>query len=127
MISPVKGRITGRFGNRIHPVTKTQSFHNGVDIAVAIGTPVLAPETGRVTEVWNHDKGGKCMAMVSQSGIRFGFAHLSEQLKKTGDSVNMGDTIALSGNTGASTGPHVHFTVKKNGSWVDPLKYFNFK
>lgn len=126
MVSPVKGRITGRFGNRTHPITKIRSFHNGVDIAVPAGTAILAPEDGKVTEVWDHIKGGKSLAMVSSSGYRYGFAHLSKQLKKVGELVSEGETIALSGNTGSSTGPHLHFTVKQNGTLIDPMSIFKF-
>jgi len=126
MRAPVKGRITSGFGDRIHPITKKKSFHNGIDIAVPVGTPVLAPENGRITEVWDHLKGGVCLAMVSSSGTRYGFAHLSRRLRKINERVIEGEEIALSGTTGASTGPHLHFTVKKGGQWQDPDKYFIF-
>lgn len=126
MRAPVKGRVTSGFGSRVHPITGKRSFHNGVDIAVPIGTPVLAPENGRICEVWDHPKGGKCIAMKTTMGTRYGFAHLSQQSRKVGDLVFEGDTIALSGNTGASTGAHVHFTVKKGELWMDPARYFHF-
>lgn len=124
---PMNGRITSRFGPRNHPITgKIGSFHNGIDIAAPIGTDIVAPDYGRISEVWTHEKGGKCMAMIGRTGIRFGFAHLDQQLKKVGDIVNMGDVIAKCGNTGASTGAHLHFTVKQNGNWVNPETYFKF-
>lgn len=126
-INPCKGRISSKFGNRVHPVSKKTSFHNGVDIAVIVGTPVLAPADGIITEVWNHEKGGKSLAMVSKSGVRFGFAHLSYQLGTKGQKVKSGELIARTGNTGASTGPHLHFTVKINGAWQDPMLHFSFK
>lgn len=125
--NPVSGRITSRFGPRKHPITgQTKSFHNGIDIAVPIGTDVLAPDSGRISEVWENEKGGKCMAIIGRTGIRFGFAHLDQQLRKVGEIVNAGDVIAKSGNTGGSTGPHLHFTVKQNGNWVNPETYFKF-
>jgi murein DD-endopeptidase MepM/ murein hydrolase activator NlpD len=123
---PLKGIITSRFGKRKHPVTGKQSFHNGVDISAPAGTHVQAPDSGRISEVWDHDTGGKCIAMVGRTGIRFGFAHLSNQLHSEGDIVNIGDVIAESGNSGSSTGPHLHFTVKVNGNWVNPETYFKF-
>ncbi len=127
LVNPCKGKITSPFGTRIHPITKVIKFHNGVDIAVIIGTPILAPADGTVTKVWDHTSGGKCLAMVSDDGVRFGFAHLSRQVAVKGQKVRAGEFIAASGNTGASTAPHVHFTVKINGSWVDPMLHFTFK
>lgn len=126
LLNPLKGKITSKFGSRRHPITGKQSFHNGVDIAVPVGTAIQAPADGVVTERWDHDRGGRCLA-IECSGIRFGFAHLCKRFVLTGDKVKAGETIAESGNTGASTGPHLHFTVKVNGAWVDPLKYFTFK
>lgn len=123
---PLSGRITSRFGTRTHPFTGQKTFHNGVDISAPIGTEVLAPDSGRISEVWEHANGGKSMAMIGSTGIRFGFAHLNKQLKKVGDIVDKGDVIAESGNTGRSKGPHLHFTVKQNGNWVNPETYFKF-
>lgn len=124
---PVQGKITSRFGKRKHPVTGLESFHNGVDISCACGTPVLAPDYGIIMKLWSHPLGGLCMAMKSTEGIRFGFAHLSKRLVKEGQPVVQGQRIALTGNTGRSTGPHLHFTVQELGIWIDPLKYFDFK
>ena len=127
MIPPIKGKVTSKFGYRVHPVTKIKgSFHNGVDIAAPVGTIVVAPEDGRITEVWDNATGGKCIAMCSMDGKRYGFAHLNRQIAKLNQFVVAGEVIAESGNTGASTGPHVHFTVKINGSWVNPENYFKF-
>lgn len=125
--NPCKGRITSPFGTRVHPITKKTSFHNGVDIALVVGSPILAPADGTVTEVWENPRGGKCIAMVSKTGVRFGFAHLSAQMAAKGKVVHAGEIIARSGNTGASTGPHVHFTMKINGAWQDPMLHFSFK
>lgn len=125
--NPCKGVITSQFGRRFHPITKKENFHNGVDIATVVGSPIVAPDDGTITEVWNHKTGGKSLAMVNKAGVRFGFAHLSEQLMPIGTTVLAGELIARSGNTGASTGPHVHFTVKINGAWQDPMLHFSFK
>lgn len=126
MKEPVTGRISSRFGTRIHPITSVHSFHNGVDIAVPVGTTVVAPEYGLITEVWDHPKGGICMAMMSTSGRRYGFAHLSKRLVMKDTPVAEGDPIAETGSTGLSTGPHLHFTVKVGSHWKDPLNYFTF-
>lgn len=126
-INPCTGRITSRFGDRIHPITKAKKFHNGVDISVPVGTKIHAPADGKITEAWNHEKGGVCLAMVANDGMRFGFAHLQKRLVVVGTKVKAGEVIALSGNTGASTGPHLHFTMKKNGSWIDPMSHLSFK
>ncbi len=120
------GRISSPFGNRSHPITKKVKFHNGVDIAGPIGTPIFAPTSGKVSQHWDHASGGKCLAFVALDGTRFGFAHLDSRAVKLGDHVVGGQIIARSGNTGASTGPHLHFTMKINGQWVDPQKHINF-
>ncbi len=123
---PVPGKITSPFGLRKHPITGRDSFHNGIDIACKVGTPVVAPDYGMVTEVWSHEQGGLCLAIENLDGVRFGFAHLSKRLVKKDQPVLKGQVIALSGNTGRSTGPHLHFTVKKLGVWVDPtLDFYN--
>jgi murein DD-endopeptidase MepM/ murein hydrolase activator NlpD len=126
MRPPVKGRISSRFGKRIHPISHKESFHNGVDIAVPVGTDIVAPENGKITEVWDHARGGLCIAMASTTGTRYGFAHLSKRMRKVGDRVFEGEAFAETGNSGSSTGPHVHFTVKKASSWVNPEDYFKF-
>lgn len=117
---PVKGKITSPFGNRLHPINGVQSFHNGIDISAKTGTEVLAPDAGKVTEYWDHAKGGKCLAITNKDGVRFGFAHLHFRYAQLHQDVKAGEVIALVGNTGASTGPHLHFTIKINGQWVNP-------
>lgn len=126
MRTPLKGRITSRYGSRVHPISGKRVFHNGVDISASVGSGIVAPENGKITEVWDHERGGVCLAMVSTMGTRYGFAHLSKRLRKIGDLVFEGEVIAESGNSGASTGPHLHFTVKKGAHWMDPERYFHF-
>ena len=125
-MKPVEGKISSHYGKRTHPITGLFSFHNGVDIACKTGSPVVAPDFGKITEVWTHERGGKSLAMVSNSGVRYGFAHLSDWKVQPGQPVVEGQLIALSGNTGRTTGPHLHFTVRIKGSFVDPLKYFKY-
>ncbi|PKN85401.1 MAG: hypothetical protein CVU46_11150 [Chloroflexi bacterium HGW-Chloroflexi-8] len=128
MVTPVKGRVSSKFGYRIHPITKEKkSFHNGVDISAPEGTPIVAPVAGKITEFWTHDRGGHCLALTSADGLlRFGFAHLSKRFVSRGAVVKQGELIANVGNTGVSTGAHLHFTMKKNGSWIDPQLHFSF-
>ena len=129
MTVPVKGKITSPFGWRIHPVHKSRKFHNGVDIAAKLGTPVFAPADGKVESVWE-DKtygGGLSIIVKHYNGFKTGYCHLSEQLVRTGQLVKQGETIAKVGSTGASTGPHLHFTLTNfHGEKVDPTKEIQF-
>jgi len=122
---PVSGRVSSKFGYRTHPVTGAQSnFHNGIDIAVPIGTPVLSPANGKVKSVYSNSSGGIQMIVEHTNGFRTGYAHLSQTNFSPGQSVIKGDVIALTGNTGASTGPHLHLTLRKDGQLVNPEEYF---
>lgn len=122
---PVSGRITSKFGNRTHPVTGVAGkFHNGVDIAVPVGTPVLSPADGKVVSVYTNSSGGIQLIVQHNNGFRTGYAHLNEVIAKAEQTVAKGEVIAKSGNTGASTGPHLHLTLRKNGELVDPEEYF---
>ena len=114
----IKGRLSSAFGYRVHPITKIKSFHNGIDIACPIGTPIIAPGNGRVEQIINNDVGGLQM-FVSVNQERYGFAHLSECLFSVGDTFILGEKIALSGNSGRTTGPHLHLTHKSGGRWVN--------
>jgi len=115
--SPVEGgRITSRFGEG-----RGTRSHNGVDIAVPVGTPVPAAMGGEVLRVWNADDGGLSVKVKYDDGTVVGFAHLSEANLRQGQRVNPGDVVALTGNTGRSTGPHLHYTMTRDGKKVDPL------
>lgn len=126
MINPVKGRLTTRFGNRIHPITKKPQFHNGIDIAAPEGTDIVAPTDVKFQKQWLDKAGGISLSVITGDGMRFGFAHLSKVIIKPGESAKAGDVIAKVGNTGRSTGAHLHFTVKINGVLKDPLDYFKY-
>lgn len=119
---PVKGRISSKYGNRTHPVTGAKSFHNGIDIAAPTGTDVLAPADGVVSKISWHNGGGNQLHIKHDNGYTTGYAHLSSYAVKVGDKVKKGQKVAEVGNTGASTGPHLHLTVRdKSGNLVDPL------
>ncbi len=127
MIVPLKGRVTGKFGPRKHPITGVIGFHNGTDISAEKGTIIVAPADGVVTKIWDHPAGGLSLAIESDTRVRFGFAHLNKRLvNKVGQRVKAGEAIAEVGNTGKSTGAHLHLTVSINGNFVDPQKYFDF-
>lgn len=120
---PVPGKITQAFGPRKHPVTGEPDNHNGIDLAAPIGTPVLAPAAGRVKSIYSNTAGGKQL-IVEHNGFTTGYAHLSAYSVTVGQTVAAGQVIAKSGNTGNTTGPHLHFTLRDGkGLLTDPAKY----
>jgi len=122
---PVPGRLTSPFGNRINPVTDEKQFHNGVDLAAPIGTPVLCPAAGKVTNVYTNDIGGLQLIITHANGWRTGYAHLSKVNVKEGATVKDGQIVALTGDTGRGTGPHLHFTLTNSANTkVNPIDYF---
>lgn len=128
MIYPVENisaPITSPFGNRVHPVTGVYKFHNGIDISVPVGTPVYSPEDGTVTGTLENDAGGKQLIITHDTGIKTGYAHLDYRFVTNGQRVKAGQPIAKSGNTGNTTGAHLHFTMKDSaGNFIDPQKYY---
>ncbi len=123
LLAPVNGRLTSPFGNRVHPITGGIKFHNGIDIAAPTGTPIKAPASGKVVSKYYNALGGNSLVIQRKDGFRLGFAHLSGYNVDLNDSVKIGQTIGYVGSTGASTGPHLHFTVKnKQGNYLNPQK-----
>ncbi|EPR45001.1 Peptidase M23 [Desulfococcus multivorans DSM 2059] len=123
-IYPVKGTMTSVFGSRKSPFTGESEFHKGVDIAAKSGTVVVAPADGRITMAEYNGSYGKMMVIDHGYGVLTRYAHLSRFLKEKGDKVKRGEKIARIGNTGRSTGPHLHYEVRLNGMPVDPQNYF---
>lgn len=116
-------RISSPFNpRRLHPVTGRVSAHRGTDFAMPIGTPVKAPADGQIEQVGNHPVAGRYVVIHHDNGYRTRYLHLSQPLVNRGQRVSMGDRIALSGNTGRSTGPHLHYEVLVNNSQVDPMR-----
>ncbi len=113
------GRYTSGFGRR------WGRMHKGVDWACPTGTAIMASCGGVVTQTGWYGGYGKCITIRHPDGRQTRYAHLSKILVRSGQSVKQGEKIALSGNTGRSTGPHVHFEIFINGSQVNPLKYLN--
>jgi murein DD-endopeptidase MepM/ murein hydrolase activator NlpD len=120
---PAWGPLTDPFGWRIHPVYGTKSFHDGMDIGVESGTQVAAAASGTVTMAERYGGYGLMVRLEHGGGLVTQYAHLSEFAVKVGQHVNGGELIGYSGNTGVSTGPHLHFMVIVDGSPVDPIDW----
>ncbi len=126
-IMPAYGPVTSPFGWRTHPIFKTRKFHSGVDLGVPMGTAVKCSNSGVVTFVGWY--GGYGKVVIVNHGIYKGkpvstlYAHLSSYSVSQGARVSRGQVIARSGSTGYSTGPHLHFEVRVNGSPVNPYSY----
>ena len=115
-------RLSSGFNpSRRHPVTGRVSPHRGTDFAMPIGTPIVAPADGRVEKVANHPTAGRYIVIRHDNGYQTRYLHLSRPLVSRGDRVAMGERIALSGNTGRSTGPHLHYEVLVNSSQVNAM------
>ena len=121
---PVKyGKITSKFGNRTHPVLKSVKFHRGVDIAVSIGTPVYSGIKGRVTFAGRKGNYGNLVEIEGNDGIKVRYAHLNSIDVVTGQKVSDGEKVAETGNTGMSTGPHLHYEIIIDENPVNPLDF----
>ena len=123
LIWPVNGRITSNFGWRAHPIKKTRLFHNGLDIAVPSGTRVKAAAGGKVVHSGWMNGFGYTVIIDHGRGIETLYAHNSKVSVAKGSMVNKGQVVALSGNTGLSTGPHLHFGVLQNEKPLNPKNY----
>ena len=118
-------RITSSYGYRTHPISGKQSLHRGIDIGAALGSNVLAAESGTVvTAGWNNSY-GYYITINHGGGLVTLYAHNSKLLVSKGDKVTKGQVIAKCGSTGNSTGPHIHFEVQLNGALQNPMNYLN--
>lgn len=118
---PVEGPLTDTFGWRTHPVFGTPNFHEGIDIAVPVGTPVKAAAAGRVITADWFGGYGLTIRLDHGDGLVTRYSHNSDLLVARGDWVEAGQRLALSGNTGVSTGPHLDFGIYRSGRPLDPL------
>ncbi len=124
-IAPVnRGYLTSSFGVRPDPFTRKRRMHHGQDFGVLTGTPVFATADGIVKSRKGNTGYGKTIILNHDYGIKTIYAHLSRYVIKPGDEVKRGDLIAYSGNTGRSTGPHLHYEVRVNNVPVNPRHYF---
>lgn len=116
--------VTSEFGNRIDPITGERRSHTGMDLAVPTGTPIRAALPGTVTvSTYNRGGYGYYIMIDHGNGLSTLYGHCSQLLASVGRTVEAGDVIALSGSTGRSTGPHLHFEVRVNGQRTDPRYY----
>lgn len=122
-VRPVDGWMTSKFGYRTSPFTGQKEFHSGLDISNKSGTEVLATANGSVSYAAGKMFIGNMVMIDHGYGRVTKYGHLKKILVKQGQKVKRGDVIALLGNTGRSTGPHVHYEVRINGTPVNPLKY----
>lgn len=122
-IMPVRGWVTSDFGYRVDPFLQKSVMHNGMDIAARLGSKIRAPADGVVTFVGNGNSSGKVVVIDHGYGVQTRYAHNSVNKVDVGDSIRRGQVIALVGNTGRSTGPHVHYEVHVNGVPVNPRNY----
>jgi murein DD-endopeptidase MepM/ murein hydrolase activator NlpD len=120
---PAKGWLTSRYGYRTSPFTNQKSFHAGIDIAGAIGTEITAPARGRVVFSGKRGPLGNAIIIDHGYGIRTQYGHNKELFVKKGDTVERGEKIASLGNSGRSTGPHLHYVVEVQGKTRNPLDY----
>jgi murein DD-endopeptidase MepM/ murein hydrolase activator NlpD len=123
MMWPLHGKLSSGFGWRLHPILRRKKFHNGQDIAIPSGTPVVAADSGAVLVSGWQGGYGYFVAIDHGNGISTCYGHNSRLRVSVGDKVLKGQTIAISGSTGLSTGPHLHFEVRRNGVPIDPLPY----
>ena len=122
---PVRGWVTSPFGKRTSPFSGILTFHEGLDIAAQTGTPVVAPADGVVLKAGFSPGYGNMVEISHGYGIKTVFGHNSRLNVKVGQQVKRGDVISYVGDTGSSTGPHLHYEVRLNGVPVNPKKYLN--
>jgi murein DD-endopeptidase MepM/ murein hydrolase activator NlpD len=122
-IWPVKGWLTSGFGYRTSPFTGRREMHKGLDVATRTGTPIIAPADGIVVFAGREGGFGNTLVVDHGYGIVSKYGHCSTIDTKLGQKVKRGDIIARVGNTGRSTGPHLHYEVAVNGVSVNPIRY----
>ena len=121
---PAEGVFTSGFGVRVSPMGDgVEKIHEGIDIAAGIGTPIHAPAAGTIVFAGKKSGYGQIVMMYHGYGLETWYGHTSRILVKAGQKVKRGQVIALVGNSGHSTGPHVHYEVHVNGTPVDPINY----
>lgn len=125
IVFPVEnGFISSSFGERINPITNNKEIHKGIDIAVPIGTAVISFSDGIVYKIGNDDIYGKYIVIKHSDNVFTKYCHLLSCNVKENDMVETGDRIGKAGNSGWSTGSHLHFEIIRNNKNIDPMKFF---
>jgi murein DD-endopeptidase MepM/ murein hydrolase activator NlpD len=124
-VYPIKGRLTSRFGYRADPFTGVRTFHTGIDLAAPVGTPIKATLDGRVATTGYSNVYGNYVIITHDSGFQSLYGHLSFIGVSRGQYLAQGAVIGKVGNTGYSTGSHLHLSIYKNGKMVDPFSVLN--
>ncbi len=126
--NPLLGEIhiTSPFGERIHPITGERKFHHGIDLRVSVGEPVVATAIGKVSFAGVKNGYGNVIVIDHMYGFQTAYAHLNKILVKSGEIVGKGKIIAEGGNTGNSTGPHLHYEVRYNGTPIQPKNFIDW-
>lgn len=122
-IFPINARITSRYGNRIHPILGYRRFHAGIDFGASYGTTIRAADSGQVIFAGWYGGYGRAVIVNHGNGLTTLYAHASRLLVTEGSYVQQGQAIATVGSSGLSTGPHLHFEVRRNGAPVDPATF----
>jgi murein DD-endopeptidase MepM/ murein hydrolase activator NlpD len=123
---PASGRITSNFGSRESPTAGASTYHKGIDIGAPSGSNIKATKSGEVVTATYSVSAGNYIMLYHGDGVYTVYMHCSKLLVSVGDYVNQGDTIGLVGSTGYSTGPHLHFGIVIDGSYVNPLNYVSY-
>lgn len=124
-VNVMESTFISGFGMRIHPVTGHGHFHAGLDFACPSGTPIYATGNGEITFAGASGHGyGNYVDINHGNGFLTKYAHMSKVIVEVGQNVKRGDLIGYSGNTGLSTGPHLHYEIERNGEKVNPLDFF---
>jgi murein DD-endopeptidase MepM/ murein hydrolase activator NlpD len=122
-IWPVQGWVTSGFGFRINPFTGLNQMHEGMDISNRVGTPLITPADGIISDIGNDWIFGKILVISHGFGMTTRYAHLNKVLVRIGQKVKRGDKIAEVGTSGRTTGPHLHYEVRLNGVPANPMRY----
>ena len=122
-VAPVSGLMTDGYGRRRDPFTGRRAFHKGLDVSARRGTPVQAPADGVVVFAGRNGGLGKTVKIAHGFGFTTVYGHLDSMSVEPGDEVRRGDELGALGNSGRSTGPHLHYEVHVDGKAVDPLYY----
>lgn len=117
--------ISSDFGLRLHPVTRMKSFHAGVDIAAPIGTKIFAMTDGVVVKAERNGTAGNEIKIIHGRNVYTRYLHMDKRAVKVGDNIKTGQFIGTVGNTGRSTGPHLHFELVINNRAVNPIGIIN--